>query len=516
MAIVLALFAFGIIFVGNSGSSGGSLSDQTGVSVGNHGFTNKELTKRSIPPSAFSPYLGSPVARNIPNPMFFLEVSQNVRGIALPEVDESERMALIQLTVNAEAEKLGIFVTQDDAEDFILNTLFDDGSGAVDHTKYKEFVEGLDKQMGLKESDFRHLVAGYLTIQKVAEVKNGADIPFSLAKKYGDISRGSQTLDADIVQFDIQDFDGKSSPSDEEIKAFYEAEKTSEAYGKTHFFTPRKIKIAYIPVNLEPISKDETTKLEEEKKQDDTFNAYRKLLRDDDYKGEDTDIVALAEKHGLKVETTELISSDLLVKHFDNYTLTESKALIHDHLLRPGIRKAEKLQVDIVGTHKPSYIHYQILEKEERSPMNFDDSKEIAKDLLIKKTEAEMMKKAAEEAREKLVQAKGEDKDLKEAVKTVGGAHFNKPKFSRSSKELALKNTADLYQKGSRLSPGEITEISSDDSSASFAVIHKREIEKTDQEAIAQSARNTNIPNYIFAEWLIASFENAETTFSQN
>lgn len=510
MAIVLALFAFGIIFVGNSGSAGGSLSDQTMVSVEDMGITNKEFTKRGTPPQSF--YLSG---ANVPNPMFFIEFGQTIGRVTLPGVNQNEQFAMISLLARVEARKLGIFVTQDDAEKFILNTLFNDGEDGVHMSRYNEFAEFINKNMGLKEADFRTLIADYLTIQKVAQVKNGVNVPFSVIQKANDIA-GAQTIDSDIVQFDFTSFEGTAEPSEQEVKEFFEAEKNGDKYGRTHFYTQRKVKLSFIPVNLAAQPKATESNIAEietfKVKQESDYKNYRKFVNDDTRVGE-YNAKTLAEEYNLPFITTELVTKDGLEKFFEDYKLQgefKNRGTVHNYLLNPTIMKTKKLELHVPDSHKTSFLHYYIEEVEEPQLKSYEDAKEKAKELLIKELEVEKMTEAAEKARELLVTAKKEGQDLKKEVKSVGGNVYSEPKFTAQTTTLNLKHIPSLFQSGAILSPNSVSEVVRDDDSASFIVVYKREVEKQEGYDSIEANQNNEQAELAFGEWVINQFEQTE------
>ena len=510
MAIVLALFAFGIIFVGNSGSTGGSISDQTVVSIEGIGITNKEVSKKGIPASAF--FLSrAPVS----NPLFFQEIASLTEGVTLPGVNGNEQFALISLLAKVEAQKLGIFVTQDDAEQFILKTLFNDGDGNTHMSQYKEFLNFIDQNMGLKESEFRSLIGDYLTIQKVAQVKNGVTVPFHVLLKANDI-RGQQTIDSDIVQFDISTFKGSAEPTEDEIKAFFEAEKNGAKYGRSHFYTERKVKLSYIPVNLKAIpaeSKDnladvEIAKIEQER----DYKNYRKFINDDTNVG-DVDAKALAEKYNLQFITTDFVTKDELNEFFDNFELLgefRNRGTLYNYLLNPTILKSNKLEVKVPQTHKASFVHYYIEDQQEPVIKTYEQAKETAKKLLIKELEVENMTAAANTARETLLTAQKENKDLKKEVKILGGKVFSEAKFSLQTDTLGLQHISSLFQQGAVLSPNSVSEVVTDDNSAAFITVYKREVEKLQGYKELEKLSIPQRDDFPFAEWLIQQFEQTE------
>jgi hypothetical protein len=518
MAVVLAVCAFGIVFVGN-GYQGGSTGSQVIVAVDDSGLNYRQLSKRlAMSPRDMWGNFGFKSTK-------IRDVARYLDSVNLPGVmDETERVGLIMLLAENEARELGLFVSLDDAVKHVEDVLFKDKDGNFEQNTYNNFINYLETKLKIKETDFHSLVASYLTIAKVIEVKTFTNIPFELRNKERDL--GNQYIDADIVKFESKSFKGKIEPTEEEIRAFYEKEKIEAAYGEKYFFTPRKIKFTFIPINLKAIPKaDETTPevtvVTMQADQERDFNAYREFLRDEENVGSNPDIVALTKKYQLNSITTELSSIDELSKYFENYDLVgdlESRGKVHSYLLSPDVPKSRRLQVNVEGSYKPSYIHYRIDEISEPQLKSYEDSREDAKMLLMKQLEAEAAEKAAKEAREKLIKAKDEGKDLRGIVATLGGIVISEPKFTVTSNNEGLTHSYELFSKGSILALGEISDIVSDDESSAFILVHKRMLEKDEEDYkkdLAFTDEKVINPMVGFGEWVSQEFEIRNVKFSK-
>lgn len=518
MIIVVALLAFGLV-VTLQNSSGGPSGNTNVISVNGIGYTAKDMQKKVVEPINFANY------ENQQQASFFYKTAQLVSLSGLK--DNKEILALITLVVEQEADKLGIFVSREDAENVIKTQIFIDEEGNFYESDYQRFIANdLEKRLRLKESDYIALIQSYLLIQKVAEVKNYGAVPVSIIQKAQDLN--SQTIGAQVFQFATKAFEGTVTPTEEQIKEFYEREKNGAQYGKSHFYTKPKVKLTYIPVNLKsiPIADEKTPETEIELLKIDQvrdYKAYRNFLKDDENDGVNEDIEALAKKHQLPIKTTELVDTSGLKKYFDDYTLTgelASRGTVSSYLFSSDVKKMRRLSVSVPGAHKSSYIHYRLDEIQEPKLMNFEESKAIAQKLVTK----ELERKARDEAAQKLldqIQSNGSISDLNLDSKQV--KVFKEPRLSPSTTTPGLVFASNLFNKAKLLAPKSASDLVTDDNHASFIYVIKRQIEKNEtykeQELLANQSKAKQFGNYGFGEWVLNYLENADVvspSYSEN
>lgn len=494
MIIVVALLVFGLVFTLGQGGGSSSTNKEDVVQVNSSGLSNKDFQLLSRDPGLFS--------QVVPNGrVFFNTASTDLRVIGYPKTNQEFAPAITHLLVQEEAKKLGIFVSTEDAEKFILTELFSDGEGGTDYTRYNQFEEETLKQVNMTAATFRMFIAHLLTIQKVKDIKNHTNVPFDFIIKENNLS--NQTVAGTIVQLNIEKFKGTITPSEEQIKAFYEENKNDLILGNSTFRTPRKLKLSYIPVNLLPLPKLDKTNADliadQKLVQEKTYANYRAFANDEDNFGVTPDIKALAKKHGLTILQTELVSSKELLNSIEDLALTGDQAAngsVHDYLFSGKAKKCTKLQVVVQGAHRASFIHYLIEDTEEPRLKSYEESKEDAKKLVTEKLEREAMVKAAEQARNKIAEAQTAGENIADLIKELKLTSFKERNLKADTSTVDLELVDKLVNEASKLAPSTTSTVVSSDEFASFIAVEKREIEKPANYALLEKVQSRKISEH--------------------
>lgn len=519
MIIIVILLAFGLI-VTLQNSGGTSKAGQNLVTVDGKGMSPRTYNNEILDPLTFLQTTRHPFFQEI----VFLTRSPNIKNVEATE----ESLAIISLASEAEAERLGIFVGMKEVENFVKTKLFIKEDGTFDQQTYTQFINNvIDGRLKKNEADFFKILRRYMVISKVAEVKNLGYFPSTIVSKATDIN--TQSINAQIFQIDNTAFKGTASPTEAEIKAFYEKEKNSEKYGVNQFYTKPKIRLTYIPVNLKPIPKaDENTpetkiellKLDQER----TYKAYKNFLNDELNDGTNTDIEALAKKHNLEVKTTDLVDITQISEHFEDSALNgdlASRGSVYSYLFSKDPKTMRRMPVRITDAHKPSFIHYRIDETKEPELKTYEQSKKIAKRLLSKELDAKKGKEVAQQLLDKVNAALKAEEDINKIttdkkVVTV----FKEAKFNAYNETEGLVFTRTLFNKAKSLPFGSTSELISDDSHSSFIYVIDRQVEKPanykESEFLMKKQFSEQAANSGFGEWLLNYLTNTKFSSPSN
>jgi|GEM_PF-139113 len=137
--------------------------------------------------------------------------------------------------LEAQAEKLGVSVSAEELRAEIAKIpAFQDKSKKFDAKRYENILRANEVTPGEFEADFRQ----NLLLEKLAAfVSLPASVSEAEARSIFDFMREQAVIK--YIMFKAEDFDKGINPTDEQIKAYYEAR-------KDQFATPAKIKIDYV------------------------------------------------------------------------------------------------------------------------------------------------------------------------------------------------------------------------------------------------------------------------------
>lgn len=526
MIIVVALLAFGLIVTLRDGNgAGGSKGDL--IVVSGKGLNQKEVDLLTRNP--FSLVQASGFIRS-EGTQLLLELSEDFVRTSFPGINAEKQAfvpAISLLLAHSEAEKLGIYVSQADAEQFILDKWFVDIEGQRDPSRYNEFAEEGLKSLNMTEASLKEYIVSLLTFAKVKEIKSIKGIPYSIEKHKQVLQR--QTADVEVVEFQNALFKITEEPTEQEIKAFYEENKNSIEYGLKYFRTAPKVQLTFIPVNLETLPKEEDETLAASaitgaKK---TVQDYNKFLYDDRLVGEKPDLEKLAKEYGLEVDSTALVEAKDLADKFDNYELNrETERFLYDYLVSPDAPNTKKLQVIIPGAYKDrGYIHYRIDSKEESRLKTLEESKEDVITLIREQKQVQAAKDAVKDAITAAEAGLKEGKTLNVSLKGLN-AKVSKANDINASSAIPGSdfNGFTVFQAVQQLDAGSFSEVITSNNLTGFVYLKRRtvKISKPEQEILEArkfdldevSIRIGNsfksLKDIGFDEWLVQAYKDAE------
>jgi len=526
MIIVVALLAFGLIVTLRDGNgAGGSKGDL--IVVSGKGLNQKEVDLLTRNP--FSLVQASGFIRS-EGTQLLLELSEDFVRTSFPGINAEKQAfvpAISLLLAHSEAEKLGIYVSQADAEQFILDKWFVDIEGQRDPSRYNEFAEEGLKSLNMTEASLKEYIVSLLTFAKVKEIKSIKGIPYSIEKHKQVLQR--QTADVEVVEFQNALFKITEEPTEQEIKAFYEENKNSSEYGLKYFRTAPKVQLTFIPVNLETLPKEEDETLAASaitgaKK---TVQDYNKFLYDDRLVGEKPDLEKLAKEYGLEVDSTALVEAKDLADKFDNYELNrETERFLYDYLVSPDAPNTKKLQVIIPGAYKDrGYIHYRIDSKEESRLKTLEESKEDVITLIREQKQVQAAKDAVKDAITAAEAGLKEGKTLNVSLKGLN-AKVSKANDINASSAIPGSdfNGFTVFQAVQQLDAGSFSEVITSNNLTGFVYLKRRtvKISKPEQEILEArkfdldevSIRIGNsfksLKDIGFDEWLVQAYKDAE------
>lgn len=532
MALVVVLIAVSLILTSYD-NKGGRGSDEV-VNVNGQSYKMSEASNQF---AALQPLLTQIVADRslLKLTSELYPYAEHLKLMTSYEEESKQVMPLInQLLINQEAAKLGIFVSRENAKDYILQELFADETKQTDFSSYNNFVDNTLKKVSIKESDFVSIIVNMLTYQKLLQVKMPDYLTSHISIHQKDIH--SQTLDTTIVQFAVSDFKNKVEATDEEAGVFFEKYKNDVNYAES-FRTSKQYKLSYVTVNFDKIDTPEEisaahpedfdkvaalTQAAEEQvaKSADRFRTYKKFVSDESLDRDAKNLEEIAKKYNYTVKTTPLVGPENLAEFLPDYpTLRRMQRYgsLHKYLFKGNVKKAASVKVLIPGQIQSSYVFYRIDEEKFPETKTFEQAKEAAKILLKDDLAHKATLKATEDAKKQLQQLLDSKQDLAPLIKEKNWKSFDFAAFSPRSEAKDLQQIKRLYDKAIKVEPQHISPIVSDSKFAAIAIVKKREIEKADgYEAIDKADASKNGAQFaqaLFDEWITSSFKQAKITY---
>lgn len=165
--------------------------------------------------------------------------------------------------------------------------------GAFDHLKYQNFIDNALKPRGFTNARFEALVRDQLRLKKLVALLGGT-VEITPGEFRAQYVQSFQKINVSLARLDLAEFKAAVHPTDEEIaKVFKDREKT--------YTSPEKRVVSYVRLDLTDAEKALKGKELMEARQN---LANRANDLGQDLLKENASFPAVAQKYGLKVETT--------------------------------------------------------------------------------------------------------------------------------------------------------------------------------------------------------------------
>ncbi|MBK1881297.1 peptidylprolyl isomerase [Luteolibacter pohnpeiensis] len=453
--------------------------------------------------------------------------------------DPAENFFVSRMILKDAREKFGIYPGEDEISDTIRGMrAFAGPDGKFSEENYRNFIEKGIGHMGLAERDLRELAADMLVSKKLNAVLGSGLLE---DKKIAELNLAlqNQQITAELAHLDVTPFREKISPTDDELKTYWETIQES-------FTTQPRRKFSYFiakpeapadageePAAPGPDATDEekaaATKAAEERKAaaaEDKRKKQQKLNAavDDfiyqlgDQKG--IGFEELAKQNGWEIQTT------------DFFTQAEPPAELGVSLRsssQPGKASDILFQIQPIDSDPASKISPAIpigddawlvarLDGEEKSRVKtFDEAKEDARTGYINENAADAMKKAAEEALAKIKDSLAAGKTFEEAATDAGLGPVKKvANITSSYRPDPLDEPQNLFQSLRNIDPGTVADLNIQTDHIFIPYVAKREVvKKADADTSVQNAVSSATSQNEFAAFTAWLNERTETAHVQ-
>lgn len=462
---------------------------------------------------------------------------------ATNEKDAPQKFFIGRIVLRDAKKEFGIHPGDDEITDYIKKMRFFAGTDQkFSEENYRKFVEKSIGRMGMTESDLRDLVSDLLSYQQINSIV-GSGLAVNREVVAQNLSLDNQQVSGSLARLDIDPFEAKIEPTDDEIKAYWENIKDA-------YTTEPLRKFSYIIVTPDmPVDPEATTekpdtsksivdaaatdeakkKMEADKakKAADLAETRRKkqievdsLVDDFSFNVEErkgAEFEELAKANKWEVKTTELFSQSASPKELDIKLRASSrggKAVDELFRIEPTEDPVSKFSQPIaVGENQ--WLIARLDSQEKSRTKTYEEARIEARDQYIQEKAKEAMKTAATEALTKIKASLTAGKSFTDAAKEAGINETKEiTKVSSTYRPDATTEPKNLFEATRNVDPGALAEIITEKDRTFIIHVAKREVVKEenaatrlDTEVTSNAQRNEMIA---FTSWIAAKVEAAK------
>lgn len=441
-----------------------------------------------------------------------------------------------RILLRSAKEEFGLYPGEEEIDSFIRQLrAFTGPDGAFSQEKYRNFIEKGIGRLGLTEADVRELASDVIAQRKLAEILgSGLTTNRELVAKR--IALDSQRISINVARIDIDPIEEKIDPSEEEIKTYWETVRDA-------FRTPEKRRFSYViakptfPEELAEIpalaadATDEAIAENEAKKAARTAEiaqARRKAQLETDAKVDDFlynleskenisfDDLATEDEWDLKV--TELFAANQAPDDLKaTLRSSSSQGTASDELFRMNVTSDPFSKISpAIAIGDNEWLLARLDETEESRVQTYDEARADARARLIAELAAAALKKAADEAAEKIKASLAEGKTFAEAATAAGITNeaISLPEVTAGYQGDTTKVPSTLFNDSKYTDPGSLAEPVIESDRAFIVHVGTREVVKSDATAttvdaqVSQATESNKIS--AFTSWLNTRNEAAD------
>ncbi len=463
---------------------------------------------------------------------------------ATGQEDAPEKFFIGRMILRQAKEKFGIHPGETEITEF-LRTLraFSGPDQKFNAQAYQNFVDRGLGQLGMSEKDLRELASDILTHRKLTSIL-GSGLTVDKTTVAKDLALKNQQISGELAKMDLDPFEAKIEPTEEEIKKYWETISDSFTTEPRRKFTyviaapnmpaetaetpdaPETIaeaaaseeeKKAAAQKKEEEKTKRATEKAEERRKKQLELDSLVSDFVDDLEEQKGAGFEELVKSNKWEVKTTELFPLTAVPKELDlNVRFSQQGGKAADQLfqMRQTSDPLSKIS-EAIPVGENQWIVARIDEDEKSRTKTYDEARDEARAQYIAEKAAEALKTAANENITKIKAAMTAGKSFADAAKEAG-IETTTPftAITSTSTPDPATQPQGLFEKASNLDPGTIAEVITESDRAFILHVSKREVVKepnadarTDSELANLATRNETIA---FTSWITAQVEAAQ------
>jgi hypothetical protein len=464
---------------------------------------------------------------------------------ATNENDAVEKFFVGRMILRQAKEEFGVYPGEDEISDYIRGLrAFADKEGKFNEETYRHFIEKGIGRLGMTETDLRGLAADVLASKKINAIL-GSGLGVNRDIVAHNLALDHQQITGEIARLDLDPFEAKIEPTEEQIKAYWENLQDA-------FTTEPTRKFSYLlvapdmpadteadtpptPETLADAAASDEAKMAAAKKKDEEkakrsaelAEARRKkqmeldaLMNDftddlDQQKG--SNFEELAKQNKWEVKTTELFPRSNPPKELDFKLRSSSRGgKLVDELFRIELTSdplSKFSQPIAIGENQ--WIVARLDEEIKARPKTYEEARNEARAKYITEQATTAMKTAVTEAVTKMQAALAAGKSFADAAKEAGIEKTKEfTKVTSSYRPDTATEPKNLFEAARNIDPNAIAEPILEADRAFILHIAKREVVKQenaatrlDNEVKMRSNENETVA---FTGWIITRTEAAK------
>ncbi len=481
-------------------------------------------------------------------PNYYVTMSRNL------DQQDFSRFIANRTTLQRAMNDMGLYASDEEVTESLKTSGRFAPGGNYDAGEYASFVDKRLGRLGMTEKHLREVVRESLCLTKLIQlVGSGLIAPRTAVQDQ--LEARNQTVTLARVVLNRDDFVEKEKPTEEEIKAYWEVHQ--DAYK-----TDEQRRISYILLDVpEDLKKEEKKDTPEEKADAETAEsqaekdrkeAEAKAKKTEEDKNKKARIAVMREVETISDEIVQKINEKLpldleaIVKEHEHslvktelFTRAKPPEALKELSLRGNSARGKHLLDEVFSmanvsdpydlVSKPlrvgetGWIIFRLDEVIEPVLLDYTAARAKARAQLISENATKKVKKAADEAREKIVASIKSGKGFDAAAKELDLTPVQVGPYSASG--IAPKNEPshrELHQVASGLNAGDVSEAIHENDRSLIIFVEKREIEDTEEnknmvDSMVNGSRGELMVR-AFMNWRDTQFEKAKVsgTFAQS
>ena len=219
MFVILILLFLGLVFFGDV-SGGSFLSGPSVVQAHGRGYTQQEYQRIAENPIRLIRDLSGQQT----NFQGMIALSRYLNTLGLPADGgnfDPARFLVNRVNLQNAARDYGLHASKGEVEELIQKSIFANRQGAFDGPRYERYVQRQLPRLGMGVQDMNEVLGEMIVLEKLTDLL-GAGLQPSRDAVRATVSDRQQEISYQIATFPRSRFEAAQSPTDEEVKTYWE------------------------------------------------------------------------------------------------------------------------------------------------------------------------------------------------------------------------------------------------------------------------------------------------------
>lgn len=535
--VLFVLVIIGFLFMDYGNMSGAGAGGRPYIKVDGRTYTDKEFNQLGSSSYQVTQTLAQSGDFQLYSFLF------GMAGDAQSQGEAMENFFAGRMLLRSAKAEFGVHPGEEEIDSFIRKLrAFTGPNGEFSQEQYRNFIERGIGRMGLTEGDIRELASDVIAQTKLAEIL-GAGLSTDRNAVAKESAINGQRISADVARIDLDPIEEKIDPSEEEIKTYWEtiqdAFKTAEKRRFTYLIAKPTLPAepAEIPIPAEDATEDAKAEYETSKAAREATIAEDRRKAQLEAGGKADDFLyqlesqpeltfdKLAEDNKWELKTTELFALSETPEELKTpLRASSSQGTAADELFRMIVTTDPLSKISpAIAIGENEWLIARLDETEEVRPQTYEEARAEARARLIADLSAAALRKATDEASEKIKAALAEGKSFADAAKEAGitAETISLPEVTVGYQGDTTKAPSNLFDAAKYTDPGALTEPVIESDRAFIILVGNREIVKQENAELALEAGFKRAEEAAriaaFSSWLAARTEaaNIETLYAK-